>query len=176
MSVRGRQTYGEISYDHTVGPFNLAFSWGRQGGEQRRTGDAGGDNFSDAKLTTTAIATQMWLWGPKGFMSGSRNGGWRFSYTHNRMFYDAGSGGSNITNSAQTSNEFESMRRWHVIENLMMLRWYQRRNVLWHLQYAVNIVNKMRGGGRADETRRRLGVLEGGGTYQSITFGTKWMF
>jgi hypothetical protein len=207
MSVRGRQTYVEPSIDYTVGPFNIGYFWARQEGEQRRTGgcafasnaldanedidevtaapnvetqaentaDAAGacNNFSNARITVNNVAGSMWLWGPKGFMSGSRNGGWKLAYTHNRQYFDAGGG----FDKGETENEFSSMRRWHHIENILLLRWYQRRNILWHIQMSFNSISKMKGSkGRAVESRRRFGILEGGGTYQVLTFGTKWMF
>ncbi len=211
QSTRGRHSYGEVSLDYTVGPFNLAYFWGRHVGEQRRTGGCAakgsiegdiGDledledlglgtpeitteiadltadaaatcnNFSDARMTVNNIAMGAWLWGPKGFMSGSRNGGWRFSYTHNRIYIDAGGG----FDADETENEFSSMRRWHYLENIMMLRWYQKRNLTWAIQYEINRISKMVGSGKAAETRRRANILEDGGTYQAITLHTKWIF
>jgi len=174
MKVRGRHTYVEPSIDYTVGPFNIAYHWARQSGEQRRTGDAGGSNFSDARITANNIAMGAYIWGPKGFMSGSRNGGWRLSYTHNRLYIDAGGGFA----ASETGNEMSEMRRWHLIENILMLRWYHHRNVTFALQYAVNRISKMKGANdeKAGETRRRLNVLSDGGIYQSITLHTKWSF
>jgi hypothetical protein len=173
MKARGRQTYVEPSLDYTVGPFNIAYFWARQAGDQRRTGDAGGGNFSEARVTVNNIAMGMYVWGPKGFMSGSRNGGWRLSYTHNRQFFDAGGAPA-----GESSNEFGSMRRWHHLENIVMLRWYQRRNLIWHVILESNSVSKMKGANdeKAGEARRRLGILSTGGTYQVFTIGTKWIF
>jgi len=193
------------------GPFNIAYFWARQSGDQRRTGGcaaasalldenediaeatalfgvgvdnaetisentgdaaASCNNFSDARITVNNIAMGMWLWGPKGFMSGSRNGGWRLSYTHNRQYYDAGGG----FDKSETENEFSKMRRWHHLENILFLRWYQRRNFLWHIQLSFNSISKMKGSKKAEEARRRFGILERGGTYQVLTVGTKWIF
>ncbi len=177
MNVRGRHTYVEPSIDYTVGPFNIAYFWARQAGEQRRTGGcaAGGAacaNFSDSRLTVNNVAMGMWLWGPKGFMSGSRNGGWRISYTHNRQYFDAGGAPASASGS-----EFGTMRRWHHLENILFLRWYQKRNFLWHVQLSFNSISKMNGGtSTVREARRRFGILERGGTYQVLTVGTKWIF
>ena len=174
QSTRGRHSYGEPSLDYTVGPFNIAYTWGRHTGEQRRTGDAGGSNFSAARMTVNNIAMGMYLWGPKGFMSGSRNGGWRLSYTHNRIYIDAGGGLA----ASETANEFSDMRRWHYIENIILLRWYQKRNITWAIEFQTNLISKMRGANdeKAGETRRRLNILEDGGTYNQVVLHTKWIF
>jgi len=139
------------------------------------------NNFSDARITNNLISVGAYVWGPKGFMSGSRNGGWRLTYTHNRLYMDAGSGwnageGGEPLGSAETENEFDFMRRWHMIENIILLRWYKHRNVTFAIQYDINSISKMKGTARAADTRRRLGILEDGGTYQQITFHTKWSF
>ncbi len=68
------------------------------------------------------------------------------------------------------------MRRWHYIENIMMLRWYQARNMTYALEYQINRIDKMEGGGIAAEARQRLGVAATGGTYQIITLNALWEF
>jgi len=195
MSTNGRHTYIEPSINYVVGPFNIAYTWARNTGEQKRAnktipetdasfdgpgvgdieaGDAAfaGSDFSEARFTSNIIGMGLYLWGPKGFMSGSRNGGWRLSYVHNRMYLDAGSG----FDADETANEFSSMRKWHVIENVIMLRWFQQRNLTWAIQYELNGISKMEGGGKAAETRRRANISATGGTYQVISLFTKWMF
>ena len=89
--------------------------------------------------------------------------------------WNAGEGGEPL-GSAETENEFDHMRRWHMLENIVLLRWYQHRNLTWAIQFDFNSISKMKGTARADDTRRRLGILEDGGTYQQITLHTKWSF
>ena len=196
MSTNGRHTYVEPSIHYTVGPFEIGYAWSRNTGEQKRAGktvdetDArfdgptvadvrpgaaafAGSDFSEARMTSNIIGMGMFLWGPKGFMSGSRNGGWKLSYVHNRMYLDAGSG---FNERDETHNEFRDMRKWHVIENVIMLRWYHKRNLTWALQYELNGISKMEGGGKAPETRRRAGISATGGTYQVISLHSKWVF
>jgi len=175
MNTRGRHTYIEPSIDYTVGPFNIAYTWARNAGEQRYTGKSAGSNFSQARITNNIIAGGVFLWSKKkGFLSGSRNGGVRLSYTHNRIYIDAGSGFA----AGETDAEFSAMRRWHNIENIILLRWYQQRNLTWAIQYEINTISKMKGGAgsKAEESRRRANILSDGGTYQVISFHTKWIF
>ena len=94
------------------------------------------------------------------------------SYTHNRIYIDAGGG----FDQDETENEFSDMRRWHYIENHLMLRWYQTRGLVWAILYEVNRVSKMKGSRKAEEARRRLNVLEDGGYYQAVSLHTKWIF
>ena len=69
------------------------------------------------------------------------------------------------------------MRRNHYIENIIMLSWYQRRNIRWALEYQVNLIGKMEGSDKATvEARRRLNILSDGGYYQAITLAAKWAF
>jgi len=170
MATRGRHLYYEPWINWTSGPFELGYVWSRSDGETNFRGKAGGDKFSDQRLTTNTFAAGLFVWGSKGFMSGSRNGGWRISYTHNRSYFDAGSG------FASSFNEFDSMRRWHYIENIILLRWYQARNMHYSFEYQINPVSKMKGSGDAADARRQLGILEDGGTYQMITMNVLWEF
>jgi len=188
MSSRGRRSYLETYFDYTVGPYNLGFTWGQNIAEQRRTGDNGdpafpstGQNFSDARMNTLTFGTGAYIWGPKGFLSGSRNGGWRLSYTHSRKYWDLGSGFGAFLEADTESETFLSahpaMRRNHYIENIIMLSWYHKRNIRWALEYQINKVGKMKGDEKATvEARRRLNILSDGGVYQAITLAAKWAF
>ena len=174
MSSRGRRSYLEPYLQWTAGPFNLGYTFGQNVAEQRRTGDAGGSNFSDAKMNTNTIAGGVYFWGPKGFLSGSRNGGWRLSYTHNRNYWDLGSGFGADFDDEDTLSKHPEMRSNHYIENIIMLSWYQRANIRWVVEYQVNLIGKMEGSGKDTvEARRRLNILSDGGYYQAITIAAK---
>ena len=196
MDMRGRRHYVEPWINWESGPFELGYAFSRTSAGQDYTGDAGGSQFSDARLTTNTIAAGMFVWGPKGFMSGSRrSSGWRVSYTHNRNYFDAGSGfaasnrprlpsqtlqdsgGGTVTERTSLfRSRFTSMRRWNYIENIIMLRWFEARNMVYSLEYQINSLNKMKGTGRAADARRKLGILESGGTYQAVTLHALWEF
>lgn len=176
INTRGQRMFVEPWIQWVAGPWELGYTWGRHVGSQQRS-NTGDGNFSDARATINTINAGVFVWGPKGFLSGSRNGGWKFTYTHNRSYFDAGSGSYDAATRAasSTGNEF-AMRRWHYIENIMMLRWYQSRNMTYALEYQINLLDKMEGGGTAAEARQRLGVAATGGTYQIITLNALWEF
>ena len=179
VTSRGRHTYIEPWIGWKGGPWELGYTWARSGAEQDYTGKAGGIDSSDARVTVNNITGRVYVWGPKGFLSGSRNGGWAFSYTHNRVYFDAGGGfdKSHVEGGESArNNEFNSMRRWNYIENVLMLRWYQARNMTFGIEYQINSISKMQGGGDAATARRRLGILSDGGTYQVISMNVLWEF
>ncbi len=192
MSSRGRRSYLDAYLDWTAGPWYFNYTYGQHVAEQRRQGDNGdpafpstGQNFSDARLNTNTIGAAVYLWGPKGFLSGSRNGGWRLSYTHSRNYWDLGSGyAAQLSDgddeqflSLHSGGAANAMKRNHYVENIVMLSWYQRRNIRWALEYQVNLIGKMRGDEKVTvEARRRLNILSDGGYYQALTLAAKWAF
>ena len=62
------------------------------------------------------------------------------------------------------------------IENIFMLRWFQQSNITYALEYQLNSLNQMRGGGDAADARRKLGIVADGGTYQIITLNALFQF
>ena len=142
----GKYTYVEPWIDWSGGPWHLGYTWGRHTGENK-----GG---ADAVITTNIIETGVYVWGPKGFLSGSRNGGWRLTYTHNRTDMDKGG-------FAGTGK----VRENRYTENILMLRWYQRSNIAYSIEYQNNHVNRL------DRANPNIGVDDaaGGGRHQVFT-------
>jgi len=210
QDMRGRAHYIEPWMYWKGGPWSLGYTFGHMTAPADFSGkacssedDFEGDKadvtpckFSEGKVDTHVISGGVFFWGPKGFMSGSRKGGWRFSYTHARTYMDSGSGfnksfrpredegnlevegtSEDITDvNDKYRYRFEEMRRWNYIENILLVRWYQARNLHYSLEYQINSISKMKGGGRAENARRQLGVLETGGTYQIISINALWEF
>ena len=152
-AVSGKYTYVEPWIDWSGGPWHLGYTWGRHTGENK------GD--TDAVITTNTIETGVYVWGPKGFLSGSRNGGWRLTYTHNRTEMDKGG----------FANPGE-VRGNRYTENILMLRWYQQRNITYSLEYQNNHVNRL------DNANQNIGVDDAaeGGRHQVFTLATLFEF
>jgi outer membrane murein-binding lipoprotein Lpp len=148
-AVSGGYTYVEPWIDWSGGPWHLGYTWGRHDGENK-----GG---ADAVINTNTIETGVYVWGPKGFLSGSRNGGWRLTYTHNRTDMDKGG-------FAGTGK----VRENRYTENILMLRWYQRSNIAYSIEYQNNHVNRL------DKANPDIGVDDAaaGGRHQVFTLAT----
>ena len=103
------------------------------------------------------------------FFWGDERGGLRLSHTFNRVDFDNGSG-------FLVRNRFSGMRRYHVIANSALLRWFQKPNVIWSLNFDHYDFNKMAGGGDAPAARTGLAIGPGGGDYNEIIFAFHFGF
>lgn len=172
--VNGRREYYNPWVEWAYGPYSLSFAYDRTNAERRENTEEGiPARTPDLEMETLAFAAGVYVWGPDGFLSGSRNGGWRFTYSHVRNHFDQGEDSSGAP--ATLGEDFD-MEDWYYIENIFMLRWYQKSNVTYALEYQINHLNQMRGGGDAADTRERLGILANGGTYQIITLNALFQF
>ena len=172
--LNGRRQYGQIWTEWAYGPYSLSFAWDHTNGERNENATEGiPANTPDVKVDTLAFGGGVYLWGPDGFLSGSRNGGWRFTYSHVRTHFDQGEDSAGAP--AAYGSDFD-MEDWHYIENIFMLRWFQKNNVSYALEYQLNSLNQMRGSGDAADARERLGILSSGGTYQIVTINALFQF
>jgi hypothetical protein len=154
--------------------------------------------LGDAKITSFVIRNGIFLWG-------NERGGLRISHTFDRVDTDSGPQPAAPTaferrNLDQVVNSFPDMRRNHVIKNSLMLRWFQKANMIWSLAYERHDFNKMyscpggvatlaadgtcavsgsarsRPSDSALDAQRRLGIGEKGGEYSEIIFAHHWLF
>jgi outer membrane murein-binding lipoprotein Lpp len=156
----GKYTYAEPWIDWNGGPFHAGYTWGRHTSENK-SAEGGGD----PTITTNMIEAGVYVWGPKGFLSGSRNSGWRLTYQHNRTAMDLGGFPTG-----------SGLRKYTYVENIVMLRWYQQRNITYSLEYQNNSIDKF--DPRIDRglSSDALGFDAGGGRHQSIVLATMWQF
>ncbi len=142
----GKFTFVEPWIDWNAGPWHLGYTWGLHTGE-----NTAGD---DTVINTHNIEVGVYVWGPKGFLSGSRNRGWRLTYSHGR-----------------TDSEKEGFENTYS-ENIIMLRWYHQRNLTYSLEYQNNHVNRL------ERANANLGVDDPaeGGRHQVFTVATMWQF
>jgi hypothetical protein len=172
FDTRGSRQYVNPWISYTNGPVELIASWDKHESERDFTG-TGGSKIDDLDMNTSAGTVAIWVWSPKGgaFTGNRRNGGLRASYTFLRHDWDAGTGGG-------TGNDFSGRARNHLVENIAYLRWFQRPNMSWGIQWTVSELSHLEGtGGGATTSRRRLGVgAKSGGQFSNITLNTVWKF
>ncbi len=156
----GKYTYAEPWIDWNGGPFHAGYTWGRHTSENKSAGGGG-----DPTITTNMIEAGVYVWGPKGFLSGSRNSGWRLTYQHNRTAMDLGG--------FQTGS---GLRKYTYVENIIMLRWYQQRNITYSLEYQNNSIDKFDPSISRGLSSDALGFDANGGRHQSIVLATMWQF
>jgi len=166
--LNGRMTYMNPWLEWKQGPLSLSASYDQMDGDRNNLGTSD-VNDPDVRVSSIIVGGGAYIWGPKGFMTGSKKGGLRFTYTHARSSFDHG---------VVTDNDadFNDMKAWNYNENIFMLRWFHKPNISYALEYQHNNINQMRGSGDAADARRDLGVGVDGGTYQIVTINTVWSF
>jgi len=160
-------------------PIEVQLSWDQITAERDFTGTNVGTGGApvvgiaqdDLETNIAAATLAVWVWSPKGFLTGNRNnGGVRVSYNYQRSDWDLGDGGT-------VGNDFGNGSRLHMKENIIYVRWFQLPNVSWGVQYLHGTLSRMEGGGTAPtRTRRRLGIDDNGGSFQNVVFNTVWRF
>lgn len=135
------------------------------------TGDLGDGKLGDVRVMYHIVRAGLFIWSPKGLFTGSERTPktFRISWNWYRHQWDSGSGFA-------TRNEFDGMRRYHVTQNTILLKWFHRSNLIWNLEYDIYNFNKMKGGGAAADARQLMGFLSTGGTYQAIILGARFNF
>lgn len=165
LETKGARWNHAVWTQYSQGPIRAAASYNWHKAERDfRDGEEG-----DFKANVLLLRTGLFVWGPNGFLTGDENGGLMVAFNHFRNFVDAGSG-------FDVRNEFDEMRRYNFIQNIGLLRWFIRPNIVTALEYQANKLSKMRGGGDAEDARRRLGIRESGGTSQAVTLALKMNF
>jgi hypothetical protein len=128
-------------------------------------------DVGDAKIRSFVIRNGWFFWGDE-------RRGLRLSHTFNRVDFDAGRGFG-------VENDFPAMRRYHVVQNSVLLRWFQKANTIWSLNFDHYDFNNMaciksdcsdRDDASPKEVQRRLGIGNNGGTYNEIIFAFHWGF
>jgi hypothetical protein len=169
LSINGPRYNTAVWATYSQGPIRFGTSYNWHKGERDFRADFGDAKFDDAELDVFLARAGLFIWGPDGFLSGSENGGLMLAFNHFRNFFDAGSDFSE-------RNNFDEMRRYHIIQNIGLLRYFYKPNVIFAVEYQHNDISKMRGSGDPAEARRRLGIGENGGSYQVITLAMKLNF
>jgi hypothetical protein len=169
LHTRGERTNTATWVTYSQGPIRFGASYNWHEAERDFTADAGNGKLGDAKIDVLLLRGGLFIWGPNGFLSGSENGGLMLAFNHFRNYFDAGSGYAD-------ENTFDEMRRYHIIQNIGLLRYFYRPNVIFGLEYQTADVSKFKGGGDIADFRRRLGIGHNGGTYQTITLAMKLNF
>ncbi len=118
--------------------------------------------LGDAKIQVLLTRLGYFLWGDE-------NRGVMVAYNHFRNYFDAGRGFSE-------ENDFDEMRRYHIIQNIGLLRYFYKPNIIYSAEYYTAAFNKMVGSGSAADARRRLGLGTDGGTYQQVTLQVTYNF
>jgi hypothetical protein len=174
VDVWGMETRGQLRdwstwLRYEQGPIRWGSSYSNKRFERDFTGDAANTKKGDSEINTVLLRAGLFVWGPNGFLSGDENGGLMLAFNHFRNYFDAGSGFA-------TSNSFSAMRHMHYIENIGLLRWFYRPNLIYSAEYYTAYFSKMNGGGDAADARRLLGIGRDGGTYQQITLQITYNF
>ena len=173
--ARGRMQYVGPWVHYTWGPAEAGFTyeWFEADRDfQAVPGTAcSGSNANECDELTVNVmvaTTGLFVYGPQGFLSGSRNNGLRLSWTWSRHDTDLG-------NDPGTNNNLggaDTISRNHVITNAILLRWFQAANMNYALQWQFDTYKKVDSASIA----KRLGIGTAGGTSQSITLGALWRF
>lgn len=149
--LRGSFVYTGPWMQYTWGPAEVGFTYENYQGERR------GMSGSAARASTYLGTVAMFVYGPKGFMSGSRNEGVRLSYTWSRM------DGSN--------NDFGTGQDIHMVQNSIMAAWWTHPNVRYALEWDFYTISEAAASQASD-----LGILERGGTAQVATVSVLFRF
>jgi len=174
LATRGDRTNTAIWLTYSQGPIRFGSSYNWHKAERDFTGDAAGTKVGDAELDVLLLRGGLFIWGPNGFLSGDENGGLMLAFNHFRNFFDAGSGYS--ADFGTEDNSFSAMRRYHIIQNIGLLRYFYKPNIIFALEYQTSDVSKMKGSGDAEDARRRLGIRSTGGVAQTVTLAAKFNF
>ena len=142
------------------------------------TGDLGDGKLGDVRVIYHIVRAGLFIWSPKGLFTGSERTPktFRISWNWYRHQWDSGSGFAD-----EDFNAFNGMRRFHVTQNTILLKWFHRRNLIFNLEYDIYNFNKMKSpAGTTDdlaaEARKLMGFLSTGGTYQAIILGARFNF
>jgi hypothetical protein len=169
LGVNGPRYNTATWLTYSQGPIRFGTSYNWHKAERDFRADFGDEKFDDAKIDVFLVRTGLFIWGPDGFLSGSENGGLMLAYNHFRNYFDGGSDHNERT-------DFEdSGRKLHVIQNIGLLRYFYKPNVIFAVEYQASKISKLAGPDHSD-TRRRTGVGRDGGTYQTITLAMKLNF
>ena len=168
--TRGRREVVTPHVQWRGGPYRFGVAWDFARAERDLSG-LGKRKFGAATIDTFIVRNGLWIWGPKGFLTGNESaGGVLAGYTFNRANADAGSGFA-------TNNSFPSFRHQQVDVNTFMLRYLPVSNVVFSWEYDIyNICNMAGTGTSPTAARRRLGIGTGGGNFQMMSFDMHYRF
>jgi hypothetical protein len=174
LAGRGERNVIGHHWQYTYGPYRGGFSYDWHKFERDFTGDGASTKLGDARVNVLLVRHGFFVWGPKGFLSGDENGGVMVAFNHFRNYFDAGSGYANTS-----FNSLSAMRRTHVIENIGLIRYFYKPNIIYAIEYAARKFDRMKGLTATDtaaESRRRGGIRASGGTYQQVILALKYNF
>jgi hypothetical protein len=171
LETNGPRKNTAVWLTYSQGPirFGSSYNWHTAERDFRTYGAAPRGKFDDAEIDVLLVRAGLFVWGPNGFLSGSENGGLMLAFNHFRNYFDAGED-HDIRNGFETNG-----RRMHIIQNIGLLRYFYKPNVIFAVEYQTSKFSKLEGGDHS-ETRRRTGVGSSGGTYQTVTLAMKLNF